>query len=122
MKTLLKLCVNGAIASWFTILWLHMMLLSSDIPISISPNEMQDMVITLLVSTIAVLLYVKLTSNTRLLYFLLIPSFLWGSSMVQSIVKDYHEYDTIISITGFISSMLIVTISILKDRRFFKSS
>lgn len=122
MKKLFIFCANGAIAIWFMILWLYKMLLSSDIPMSISSDEMQNMVLTLLVSTIVVLLYVKVTSNTTLFYFLVIPSFLWGFSMVESLIKGYHEYHTIITITGFISSIVILRICYLRARRLSKLS
>ncbi|MED1996177.1 hypothetical protein [Brevibacillus formosus] len=121
MKGLLIFCVNGIIAIWFGILWLYKMLLSSDMPMSISSDEMQYMILTLFISTIVALIYVKFTSNTRLVYFLVIPSFLWGFSMVQSLIKSYHEYNTIITIAGFVGSMLIVITSSLNARRLSKS-
>ncbi|TGV30032.1 hypothetical protein EN829_038275 [Mesorhizobium sp. M00.F.Ca.ET.186.01.1.1] len=107
MKKLLIFFANGIIAIWFFLLWCHMMLLSSDIPVNISYAEMKSVILTTLVSTAITIFYVKITPGNKLYYFLIFPTLLWGFSMTQSIIYSYHEYDTIITITGFSCSALI---------------
>ncbi|MBU8713188.1 hypothetical protein KM924_11830 [Brevibacillus parabrevis] len=120
MKKLLMYCANAVIAVWFVVLWLYKMMLSSDIPMSISSAEMQNMILTLLISTITVLLYVKLSSSTELFYFLVFPAFLWGFSMVQSFMNSYHEYNTLMAVSGFFCMSLIFASSSLNAKRLSK--
>ncbi|WP_232322239.1 hypothetical protein [Brevibacillus parabrevis] len=122
MKKLLIVCANGVIAIWFFLLWCKMMLLSSDMPINITYDEMKSIVLTILVSTIITILYVKIIPGNNLYYLLLFPKLLWGFSMTQSLIYNYHEYDTIITITGFICSALIFLVLFLDEKRTSVSS
>ncbi|QHZ54321.1 hypothetical protein M655_000900 [Brevibacillus sp. NSP2.1] len=117
MKKLLIFCANSIIAIWFFLLWCNMMLLSSDIPINISYDEMKSSTLTILVSTAITIFYVKLTPDNKLYYFLIFPTLLWGFSMTQSLIYNYHQYDTIIAITGFICSALIFFVLFFDARR-----
>ncbi|GEC93794.1 hypothetical protein [Brevibacillus brevis] len=122
MKKLLVFCVNSMIAIWFLLLWGFQMILASDMPVSISFDEMQSMVLTLLVSTIITAFYVKIIPDTHLYFFLTLPTLIWGFSMVNSISKNYHVYDTIITVSGFMCSIFIFIILYLNARRLSKLS
>ncbi|EJL45764.1 hypothetical protein PMI08_01523 [Brevibacillus sp. CF112] len=117
IKKLLLVCANSIIAIWFFLLWCNKMLLASDIPINISYEEMKSEIIAILVSTAIAVLYVKLTPGNPLYYFLIFPTFLWGFSMTQSFMYNYHKYDTIMAITGFLCSTFIWIVLFCTARR-----
>ncbi|WP_188069753.1 hypothetical protein [Brevibacillus brevis] len=117
MKKLLIFCTNGVIAIWFFLLWCKMMLLSSDMPINITYDEMKSVVLTILVSTTITIFYVKIIPGNKLYYLLFFPTLLWGFSMTQSLIYNYHVYDTIIAITGFICIALVFLVLFFDAKR-----
>lgn len=113
----MKIVVRSILGIWCLFLWLWKMLISSDVPVSISDKELKSTILLLIVTTIICLLYVKLTVDSKLLYFLLLPAILWGVSMQQAFVYHYHAYDTLLSILGFITLFLVMAYSGFQIRK-----
>ncbi|UED77518.1 hypothetical protein [Brevibacillus sp. DP1.3A] len=117
MKSLLKMMIGLAFAFWFFILWACKSLLSSDIPVTISTWDTILFSFSYLVSTVVALLYVRFTYNGKIHIFLSIPTLLWGLSIAQVFTHQYHPYDTLMSVIGFIGSGAIMFFSILMQRK-----
>ncbi len=97
------------------LLWCWTMILSGDIPVSISIGELWFTLISILTFAIIGLFNTKKTNDPYLSLLLLsLPVFLWGFSIVQDLTYHYHIYSTIISITGFIVNLLITGLLLLK--------
>jgi hypothetical protein len=117
MKRLIHVFMGCSIAVWFFLLWCNKMLIASDIPVSISYDQMKNAILILIVSTILTLIYIKISVNPYLIFFVAIPALLWGHSMVRSLLYRYHEYDTTISVVGFIGCLLIIFCSVFEAKR-----
>ncbi|WP_254551331.1 hypothetical protein [Brevibacillus sp. MS2.2] len=86
-----------AFAFWFFILLANKSLLSSDIPLTLT--------------------YVRFTHHGKIHIFLSIPTLLWGLSTAQVFTYQYHPYDALMSVIGFIFSAAIMFFSILMQRK-----
>lgn len=111
----LGICVNVFI---FTV-WVYKMIISSDIPVNITDDELKTATILLILCLITISFYIR---KTRLLLvnilLLIIPLFLWFMSMQQALTYHYHNYDTQISIIGFsVTLILLLQIVYHKVRR-----
>jgi hypothetical protein len=122
MNILINVLVKCSIALWFFLIWCYTMLISSDIPVAISYDEMRNIVLTLIGSTILTLVYTKIASDNNLFFFIGIPAFLWGASMTQSLIYSYHKYYTLLSVVGFIGCLFIILFSFFNARRLKKTS
>ncbi|MGK5510495.1 hypothetical protein [Brevibacillus formosus] len=122
MIKFIKLTIGIFAASWFFFLWCYQMLLASDIPVTISYDEMQGFLQTFAISAILALAYIKFVDDTKLHYFLTIPSLFWGMSTIQALTHNYHPYDTLISCVSLIGCILIFLYSIFKENRKFNLS
>ncbi|KLH96841.1 hypothetical protein AA984_22815 [Brevibacillus formosus] len=116
MKLFLKLTVGTLATGWFFLLWCMQMILASDIPVTISFDEMQDFLQIFSISTFLALVYVRFVDDTKLHYFLVIPILLWSMNTIQDLEYNYHPYDTLISCVSLIGCLLIFLYSILKQR------
>ena len=83
------------------ILWLYVLLISSDIPVNISKNEFIISIISLLLFGLFYRFYVRKSKREVIGVPLLIPLAFWLLSMVDAIKYNYQIYNTIISIIGF---------------------
>lgn len=73
MRLFLKLTVGTFATGWFFLLWCKQMILASDIPVTISFDEMQEFLQIFSISTILALVYIRFVDDTKLHYFLVIP-------------------------------------------------
>lgn len=112
MKTTLKIVAGTLFSGWFMLLWGYKMLLSSDIPVRISLDEMRSTLLTILVSTLITLLYIRKVSKSRLWCFFLFPSLFWAGSMLMAIKYQFHDYDTTLSVAGFVGCLCIILFSL----------
>lgn len=93
------------------LIWGYKMLISSDIPVSISLKQLIGLIITICIYTIFEYFYVKkLRSNLFILnlVFLAILFILWFGNFATAFAYNYHLYDTISDIVGFISITIII--------------
>ena len=109
-----KILSRLSIGIWFFLLWCYKMLLSSDIPVSISYDHLKNTLLVLIISIVLTLLFIQIVVDTKLVYFIATPAVLWGISMTQAILHHYHKYDTILSIVGFVGCAIIALFSIYK--------
>lgn len=112
MKTTLKIVAGTLFSGWFMLLWGYKMLLSSDIPVRISLDEMRSTLLTILVSTLITLLYIRKVSKSMLWCFFLFPSLFWAGSMLMAIKYQFHDYDTTLSVAGFVGCLCIILFSL----------
>lgn len=90
-------------------LWGYKMMVSSGIPVRISTDEFVLMTTLLALPLMIYLFYLKKTSLFLTNFLLiLISAFLWFVSMQQALTFQYQEYDTVISIFGFLVSVCAV--------------
>lgn len=94
------------------ILWLYVLLISSDIPVNISKNEFIISIISLLLFGLFYRFYVRKSKREVIGVPLLIPLAFWLSSMVDAIKYNYQIYNTIISIIGFTITGYCIGLSI----------
>ena len=94
------------------ILWLYVLLISSDIPVNISKNEFIISIISLLVFGLFYRFYVRKSKREVIGVPLLIPLAFWLLSMVDAIKYNYQIYNTIISIIGFTITGYCIGLSI----------
>lgn len=116
MRLFLKLTVGTFATGWFFLLWCKQMILASDIPVTISFDEMQEFLQIFSISTILALVYIRFVDDTKLHYFLVIPILLWSMNTIQDLEYNYHPYDTLISYVSLIGCLLIFLYSISKQR------
>jgi len=112
MKTTLKVVAGTLFSGWFMLLWSYKMLLSSNIPVRISFDEMRSTLLTIIVSTLIMLLYIRIVKKSLLWCFFLFPSLFWAGSMVMAIKYQYHDYDTTLSVAGFVGCLCIILYSL----------
>ncbi|MDO5779361.1 MAG: hypothetical protein Q4Q02_02445 [Clostridium sp.] len=96
------------------ILWLYVLLISSDIPVQISKNEFIISIISLLLFGLFYSFYVRNTKREVVGVPLLIPLAFWLLSMVDAIKYNYQIYNTIISIIGFTITGYCIGLSIYR--------
>ncbi|MBX9184464.1 MULTISPECIES: hypothetical protein [Clostridium] len=94
------------------ILWLYVLLISSDIPVNISKNEFIISIISLLLFGLFYRFYVRKSKREVIGVPLLIPLAFWLLSMVDAIKYNYQIYNTIISIIGFTITGYCIGLSI----------
>lgn len=94
------------------ILWLYVLLISSDIPVNISKNEFIISIISLLLFGLFYRFYVRKSKREVIGVPLLIPLAFWLLSMVDAIKYNYQIYNTIISIVGFTITGYCIGLSI----------
>ena len=94
------------------ILWLYVLLISSDIPVNISKNEFIISIISLLLFGLFYRFYVRKSKREVIGVPLLIPLAFWLLSMVDAIKYNYQIYNTIISIIGFTITGYCIRLSI----------
>lgn len=96
------------------ILWLYVLLISSDIPVQISKNEFIISIISLLLFGLFYSFYVRKTKREVVGVPLLIPLAFWLLSMVDAIKYNYQIYNTIISVIGFAIIAYCIGLSIYR--------
>lgn len=93
------------------LVWGYKMLISSDIPVNISFNELTGLLITIFIFTILEYFYIKKHKSNlsflNLVFFIILFVF-WFGSFSASLAYNYHIYATIIDIIGFISIIIIM--------------
>lgn len=94
-------------------LWLYLMLVSSDIPVNISRYEFINLLIALLLFGVLYSFYIN-KSNTKISVILLIPLGFYLSSMIDAINCSYQRDYTIISTMGFITILYCIGLSIYR--------
>lgn len=94
------------------ILWLYVLLISSDTPVNISKNEFIISIISLLLFGLFYRFYVRKSKREVIGVPLLIPLAFWLLSMVDAIKYNYQIYNTIISIIGFTITGYCIGLSI----------
>lgn len=117
MKMNLKRLAGFFIGSYFFLLWCNKLLLSSDIPVTISYQEMQDFLLTMMISVLVTLAYIKWVNETNMHYFIAFPTLLWSVSTIQALTYHYHPYDTLLVCAGFAGCLLIIFSAIVKKNR-----
>ncbi len=96
------------------ILWLYVLLISSDIPVNISKNEFIISLMSLLLFGILYSFYIKNSKRKIIGMLLLIPLGFWITDMVNAIKYNYQIYNTILSIIGFCITVYCIGVSIYK--------
>lgn len=89
-------------------LWISEMVIASDIPVEVSYKNFITISMLLVLCLIIFSFYIRNTKNIRLnTQMILIPLLLWFVSMQQALNFHYHEYDTIIDISGFSVTLVL---------------
>lgn len=114
MSKLIDIYLEGIFFIVSIILWLYVLLISSDIPVKISQNEFVISIISLLLFGLFYSFYVRKTKRDVVGVPLLIPLAFWLLSMVEAIKYNYQIYNTIISIIGFVITGYCVGLSIYR--------
>lgn len=96
------------------ILWLYGILISSDIPVSISKNEFIVLLISFILFGVLYSTYIIKCKRKEITILLLIPLVLWLFDMIYTIRYNYQTYDTILSIIGFVTTGYCTGLSIYK--------
>ena len=102
MDKFIDIIIGLGINIFILILFVFKMIVTSDVPVSMSLKECTFICI-LLISIL--LIYNFYINRTKFLLtniiFILFPLFLWFTSMKQALIYNYHKYDTLTSIIGF---------------------
>ena len=117
IKTIRKTVIGLIVGFWFLILWASKTLLSSDIPVVITPGDTIVFLLCFLVSTAFTVAYIHFTRNGYLHMFLAFPTLLWALSTAQVFSHYFHPYDSFMSVVGLIGSLLMIVWSIIKQKR-----
>ncbi len=109
MKKVADLFISLILSIWTFLIFAYKMILSSDIPVSISLKELISFIIGILIYTIIQLFYIKKTKLYLLnLTLLILPITFWGIALLGALTYKYHVYDTISDIIGFLCTVIIV--------------
>lgn len=114
MRKFIDICLGVMFFIISIILWLYLMLISSDIPVNISKNEFINSVISLLLFGVLYSFYINISKTKITVILLLIPLGIWLSSMIDAINCSYQTYHTIISTIGFTTMLYCIGLSIYK--------
>ena len=107
MKMFLDVMSCVGMTIFMLIIWFYGILVSSDIPVNVTFNELLTILILLVVFLITYSLYVRKTRYPIVnLIFLLFPLGLWYIGMTQSLKHNYHPYTTVIDISGFFINLI----------------
>lgn len=117
IKTIRKTVIGLIVGFWFLMLWASKTLLSSDIPVVITPGDTTVFLLCFFVSTALTVTYIQFTRNGYLHMFLAFPTLLWGLSTAQVFSHHYHPYDTFMSVVGLVGSLFMIAWSIIKQKR-----
>ena len=99
--------------TFLLILWAYKMLVTSDIPVEMSFNDVVLISCLLALFLVVYSLYIRKTKCILMnIILLLIPLFLWLVSTQQALIYQYHRYDTIVSIIGF-AAVLIAFLQVI---------
>ncbi|SCJ83192.1 hypothetical protein [Clostridium saudiense] len=112
MSKLIDIYLEAVFFVVSVILWLYVLLISSDIPVNISKNEFIISIISLLLFGLFYRFYVRKSKREVIGVPLLIPLAFWLLSMVDAIKYNYQIYNTIISIIGFTITGYCIGLSI----------
>lgn len=112
MSKLIDIYLEAVFFVVSVILWLYVLLISSDIPVNISKNEFIISIISLLLFGLFYRCYVRKSKREVIGVPLLIPLAFWLLSMVDAIKYNYQIYNTIISIIGFTITGYCIGLSI----------
>ncbi|WP_252229436.1 MULTISPECIES: hypothetical protein [unclassified Clostridium] len=96
------------------ILWLYVLLISSDIPVNISKNEFVISLMSLLLFGILYSFYIKNSKREVMGMLLLIPLGFWIPDIINAIKYNYQIYNTILSVIGFCITVYCIGVSIYK--------
>lgn len=108
MKKAADLFISLILSIWTFLIFAYNIILSSDIPVSISLKELINFVIVILIYIIIQLFYIKKTKLYLLnLTLLILPVTFWGITLLGALTYKYHKYDTILDIIGFSSTLII---------------
>lgn len=108
MKKVVDLFISLILSIWTFLIFAYKMILSSDIPVSISLKEIISFIIGILIYTIIQLFYIKKTKLYLLnLTLLILPITFWGITLSGALIYKYHVYDTISDIIGFSCTLII---------------
>lgn len=109
MYKLLDDIMSLGINIFIFILWTYKMLLTSDIPVEISADDAMRISFLLILSLIIYSIYIRKTKyllrNLALIVLLLT---LWSASMLHALMYNYHKNDTLVSIIGFSTTIIIL--------------
>ncbi|WP_454052023.1 hypothetical protein [Clostridium sp. Marseille-Q7071] len=109
MRKAADLFISLILSIWTFLIFTYKMILSSDIPVSISLEELINFIIGILIYTIIQLFYIKKTKLYLLnLTLLIVPITFWGIALSQALTYKYHVYGTISGIIGFLCTSIIV--------------
>ncbi|WP_055668718.1 hypothetical protein [Desnuesiella massiliensis] len=99
--------IGIGVSSFLLILWVYEMLVTSDIPVEISFNNAVLISCLLVLFLVVYSLYIRKTKYILMnIMLLLMPLSLWFASMQQALRYQYHRYDTIVSIIGFVVALI----------------
>lgn len=108
MKKAADLFISFILSIWTFLIFAYKMILSSDIPVSISLKELISFIIGILIYTIIQLFYIKKTKLYLLnLTLLILPITFWGIALLEALTYKYNVYDTISDIIGFSCTLII---------------
>ncbi|MBN1063889.1 hypothetical protein DVV83_02935 [Clostridium botulinum] len=122
MNKLLDKTICICINIFVFFIWLFFILTSSNIPINIEQFDFLLILVFLLISLILYSIFIRNTNYIFTNFIILLPLlFLWFTSARQSLKFNYHLYNTIIGILGFLSILVIeLQISFIKIRKKIK--
>jgi hypothetical protein len=102
MNKIKDIFIGLGLSTFALIIWVHKMVITSDIPVEIS---YKDSVVISCLLVLFLIIYSFYTRKTKYILMntilLLIPLFMWFMSMQQALTYHYHKYDTLVSIIGF---------------------
>lgn len=109
MKKATDLFISLILYIWTFLIFAYKMILSSDIPVSISLEELISFIIGILIYIIIQLFYIKKTKLYLLnLTLLILPITFWGIMLSGALTYKYHVYNTILDIIGFSCTLIIL--------------
>lgn len=113
MDKFIDIIIGLGINIFILILFVFKMLVTSDVPVSMSLKECTFICILLISILLIYNFYINRTKFLLInIIFILFPLFLWFTSMKQALIYNYHKYDTLTCIIGF-SIILILLLKII---------
>jgi len=93
------------------ILWLYVLLISSDFSMNISKDEFIISLISLFLFGLLYSFYIKRSKIKEVGNLLLIPLLFWLSDVINAIKYNYQACNTIISVIGFVITGYCIVLS-----------
>jgi len=90
-------------------LWAYKMLLTSEISVEISADDTMKISFLLILSLIIYSIYIRKTKYILKNLVLVLPTLtLWFASMLHALMYNYHKNDTLVSVIGFSTTIIIL--------------